>query len=553
MSQENFEFIEISDIKPNPDNPRVINEKSESFGLLIDSIKASGVLIPVHVRPDPREEGKYALLAGTRRLMACQAAERTAIPAIVHKDITDVQAFEITFNENFAREDLTVFEESKAVEILTEKYGGDIHAVSSKMGKSVSWVMQRAAINKKLSKEWKQAMVEAGEDSESKMDQWTAAHLQLIARFPDETQNELLEIYLYEAVPSVKELNEEITSKMRLLKNAPWNTDERMAVTRGGKKLKLACTICPQRSSSQPGLFDDFTDTEEIRKKDKCLNPACWDMKAKTFLKFKAAELRNQHKDLVCVSTDILSYYESQKLREDFGGFLVAGSGYAKSKEGAKGAVPALVIHGEGAGEMQWVKAVKQSSGSGRQASQKNAEKSQKSLKEKQKELASKRWQQVLRELYKLVHLSEVNMITSEDKVLFIMTAASVFGTKGIWNRNADWGSFDKFYKETESLQNYTEVCKALWDVVKPVLADRVCYNGPITQVPDHYIAEARIVAGHLGIDIDAMFAKQVEAIPEPKAWEKIKQEPAEDTTPKIKKSKKAGKTKKVVKKTTKE
>jgi len=290
-----------------------------------------------------------------------------------------------------------------------------------------------------------------------------------------------------------------------------------------------------------------------MKKNDKCLNSTCWEEKAKSFLKFKAAELRNQHKDLVCVSAEIPSYYESQKLREDFGGFLVAKSGYAKSKEGAKGAVPALVIHGEGAGEMQWVKAAKQSSGSGRQASQKSAGKTQKSLKEKQKELASKRWQQVLRELYKLVHLSEVNMITSEDKVLFIMTAASVFGTKRICNLNADWMSFDKFYKETESLQNYTEACKALWNTVKPVLADRVCYNGPITQVPDKYIAEAKIIAGHLGINIDEMFAKQVEAIPEPKAWAKIKDGKSKEKTPKIKKSKKTGKIKKASKKTTKE
>ena len=553
MSQENYKLIRISDIRPNPDNPRVINEKSEAFGMLVDSIKASGVLIPIHVRPDPCQKGKYALLAGTRRLMACQAAERTAIPAIVHKDITDVQAFEITFNENFAREDLTVFEESKAVEILTEKYGGDIHAVSSKMGKSVSWVMQRAAINKKLSKEWKQAMILAGEDSDSKMDQWTAAHLQLIARFPDETQNKLLEFYLYEAVPSVKELNEKITSELRLLKNTPWNTDERMEVTRGKKKVKLACIKCPDRTSAQPGLFDDTLDVEEIRKNDKCLNPACWDMKTQTHLKFRVAELRAQHKDLVCVSAEIPSYYESQKLREDFGGFLVAKSGYAKSKEGAKGAVPALVIHGEGAGEMQWVKAVKQSSGSGRQASQKNAEKSQKSLKEKQKELASKRWQQVLRELYELVKDSTVDMITAENKILFVFLIAAEFGTKSINQWDANWKSFFKVYSECNSKRDETRPCQLLWEVIKPVLADRVSYNGPITQVPDKYIAEAKIIAGHLGIDINSMFAKQVEAIPEPKAWAKIKEEKPVNKTTKIKKVKKAGKAKKASEKTAKE
>ncbi len=59
----------VAAIVPSPDNCRVIREKDASFTELVDSVKASGVLIPVHVRlhPSMKERGglapAYELLA----------------------------------------------------------------------------------------------------------------------------------------------------------------------------------------------------------------------------------------------------------------------------------------------------------------------------------------------------------------------------------------------------------------------------------------------------------------------------------------------------------
>ena len=66
--------IKVSDIVPTKDNNRKIDVKEESFIELMESIKAGGVRVPVHVRPF--EGGKYELRAGQRRWTAAKRHKR---------------------------------------------------------------------------------------------------------------------------------------------------------------------------------------------------------------------------------------------------------------------------------------------------------------------------------------------------------------------------------------------------------------------------------------------------------------------------------------------
>ena len=119
---ETYEMIKLADIVLSPNNPRTVNLKSLSFIDLTESIRGLGVIEPVHVRRCPGKGVNVELLAGERRYRASLEAGRKDIRAINHGDITDAEAFEITFAENFGHEDLTTIEQGRAVGILLEKY-----------------------------------------------------------------------------------------------------------------------------------------------------------------------------------------------------------------------------------------------------------------------------------------------------------------------------------------------------------------------------------------------------------------------------------------------
>jgi ParB family chromosome partitioning protein len=79
---ESMQYIDVTLIDPNPHQPRgAINP--ESLAELVASIKTSGVLQPVIVRPAGT---RYQLVAGHRRTLAAQKAGLATIPAVVRND-----------------------------------------------------------------------------------------------------------------------------------------------------------------------------------------------------------------------------------------------------------------------------------------------------------------------------------------------------------------------------------------------------------------------------------------------------------------------------------
>ncbi len=108
-----FISIKISEIAPNPDQPRKFFSR-EALEELTGSIKENGLLQPVVVRPVEGAKVPYMLIAGERRWRACQAAGLEVIPAKVVEGATEEEAYVLSIAENVNRADMTVMEEAGA-------------------------------------------------------------------------------------------------------------------------------------------------------------------------------------------------------------------------------------------------------------------------------------------------------------------------------------------------------------------------------------------------------------------------------------------------------
>ena len=123
--------IAIDLIDPNPYQTRR-NIREESLNELADSIRSSGVVQPVVLRPVTG--GRYQLVAGERRWLASKRAEKSTIPAVV-RQISNEQAMEITIVENLQREDLNPIEQARAFERLSREFGLTQEQIATRTGK----------------------------------------------------------------------------------------------------------------------------------------------------------------------------------------------------------------------------------------------------------------------------------------------------------------------------------------------------------------------------------------------------------------------------------
>jgi len=83
----------------------------EKLAELAASIKASGVVQPIVVRTG--QNGRYTLITGERRLIASKQAGKATVPAIV-REVSNLQAMEMTIVENLQRADLNPIEQAHA-------------------------------------------------------------------------------------------------------------------------------------------------------------------------------------------------------------------------------------------------------------------------------------------------------------------------------------------------------------------------------------------------------------------------------------------------------
>lgn len=126
--------IAVKDIRPNPQQPRRHFAESE-LAELAESIKAKGVLQAILVRPDPKDAGKYQIVAGERRWRAAKQAGLSEIPATI-RNMDELELLEIGIIENVQRTDLNPIEEAEAYGALMKRFGRTQEGLAESVGKS---------------------------------------------------------------------------------------------------------------------------------------------------------------------------------------------------------------------------------------------------------------------------------------------------------------------------------------------------------------------------------------------------------------------------------
>lgn len=130
--------LEVRSIERNPSQPRR-NFDEDALKELAESIKYRGVLQPILVRPHPKKEKKFQIVAGERRWRASKLAGLETIPATV-KEFNELELLEAGIIENVQRTDLNPIEEAVAFNTLRERFGHTQEQLAKSLGKSRSYI-----------------------------------------------------------------------------------------------------------------------------------------------------------------------------------------------------------------------------------------------------------------------------------------------------------------------------------------------------------------------------------------------------------------------------
>lgn len=128
------ENIEIQQVEVSEFNTRK-NLADGQFDSTIEdlarSIERQGLLSPITVFRKP--SGRYALIAGQRRLIACKRLGWPKIPAIVRDTMSDADATAVSLVENVHRADMNPRDKAVAFNALLGKFG-DLPTVGRETG-----------------------------------------------------------------------------------------------------------------------------------------------------------------------------------------------------------------------------------------------------------------------------------------------------------------------------------------------------------------------------------------------------------------------------------
>lgn len=132
-----YRTLALSKIRPNPLQPRK-EFREDELADLEASLRVSGLLQPITVRPAPRGGG-FELIAGERRFRAAQRLGWTEIPAVV-RDVDDQMLLSLAMVENLQRADLNPIEEAEGYEQLIRDFSLTQQEVADIVGKDRSTV-----------------------------------------------------------------------------------------------------------------------------------------------------------------------------------------------------------------------------------------------------------------------------------------------------------------------------------------------------------------------------------------------------------------------------
>ncbi|MBP8055147.1 MAG: ParB/RepB/Spo0J family partition protein [Chloroflexi bacterium] len=156
---------------------------------LAKSIDNQGLQYPPIVRPRPN--GRYEVVAGHRRTLACRRLGWKEIPVII-RELTDEQAEEIMLVENTGRVDLDPMDEANAFARRMERYGWDAAATAEKSGKA-KLIVERRLLLRDLIPEL-QVLVRSGQLPVTTRPRQAKQHAELVAELDPFRQRQAMKV-----------------------------------------------------------------------------------------------------------------------------------------------------------------------------------------------------------------------------------------------------------------------------------------------------------------------------------------------------------------------
>jgi ParB family transcriptional regulator, chromosome partitioning protein len=216
-SQDRVQKLFVSNVHPNPDQPRKSFDK-QSLEELAVSIKRYGILQPLIV--SPADDG-YVIVAGERRWRAAQIAGLEQVPAIVRKR-EELEQLEIALIENVQRVDLSPLEQAVSIERLHQQFNFSYQSIADRLGKGHSTVHNIVRLL--------QLPVEAREALQNSNISEGHARAILALKGDDDKQTELLQLIIKnhwsvrqaeQFVTSVKQGAESVKAKSATIAETP--------------------------------------------------------------------------------------------------------------------------------------------------------------------------------------------------------------------------------------------------------------------------------------------------------------------------------------------
>ena len=124
--------LPIGQLRPGKMQPRT---SFDGIDVLVDSIKAFGLLQPILVRPVGGQPDSFEIVAGERRWRAAQKAQLHEVPVVV-RIMGDQDALQLGLVENLQRTDLSAIDEAKGYRRLMAEYAHTQEDVAKVVGKS---------------------------------------------------------------------------------------------------------------------------------------------------------------------------------------------------------------------------------------------------------------------------------------------------------------------------------------------------------------------------------------------------------------------------------
>lgn len=246
---EELHYISITDISPNPYQPR-IHFDQEKLEELAQSIRENGLIQPLIVRRSAVIG--YELLAGERRLRASQLAGLTQVPVVV-RDLSDDELLSQAIIENLQRSDLNPIEEATSYQRLIER-GLTHDEIAQIMGKSRPYITNILRLLQ-LSDTLIQAV------KEGKLSQ---GHARLLISFKEKEQEQWLHTIL-EKEMSVRALEAALSTKKA--KNVQPSKDIFIKETEETIRQLLGTAVQIQQKKNGSGTLSiSFKNAEEFER-----------------------------------------------------------------------------------------------------------------------------------------------------------------------------------------------------------------------------------------------------------------------------------------------